>query len=286
MEKLKCSHCGFVIPPSSSYCPHCARPSLYPNVNAANDIEEKEALKNRYNNAISHAKSLKYYNILDEFEKSIKCSKAVINRSILETERIATNENQLYASFYKLIESGVRIPEGNKWDKIRVLADDAIFPGYKDDIRFACLTLDGMGLFNYGEVTMILKEIMISHRASVFEENSVLFMEHHNIKISQSHKLPKGYRASWYDRHKLCIAKHFKELKTDTNNEDFPSIILKEGKTTAEDIFIEVHIWGPLSIRSFEYMKIKKQKRKTTKVILKALKKRLENYGVSFKEVK
>lgn len=286
MKTLKCSYCGFPIPASSSYCPHCARPSLYPNVNAANDIEEKEALEKRYHEAVLYAKSKNYYNLIDEFEKSIKRSKAVINRSILETDKIATNENQLYASFYKLIESGVRIPEDNKWDKIRDLTDDALFPGYKKDIIFACLCLDGSGLFNYGKVTMALKETMIAHRASVFEENSVKFMENHNIRIAQSHKLPKGYRASWENRHKLCVAKHFKDLNLHTDNKDFPRIILREGKTTAEDIFIEVHIWGTLSIRSFDHMKIKEPKRKQTRVILKALKKRLEKYGVSLEEVK
>ena len=54
---------------------------------------------------------------------------------------------------------------------MRVFADDALFPGYKEQIRFAALSLDGKGLSSYGECTLILRDHMIAHRASVLEGN-------------------------------------------------------------------------------------------------------------------
>ena len=106
-------------------------------------------------------------------------SHAVIARPAHEILRLATSQNEIYGTFYNLIGAGLRLPEGGKWDILRGVVDSALFPNYKEDIRFAALSLNGVGLSNYGEYSIMLRTDLIAHRASVFEENSILFMKHH-----------------------------------------------------------------------------------------------------------
>ena len=188
-ELVKCEYCRCTFPIICERCPHCARPGLFPNVRAAEDEGERKALNHRYLTIKENAARKGAMSALNDFELAIQTSKAVINRSINELQRIATSENELYASYYKLVDAGVKIPSGSKWDIIRVLTDAALFPGYREHIRFAALTLDTNGLTNYGECSLIIREDMIAHRASVFEENSVIWMDRHGIKVTEVDKL-------------------------------------------------------------------------------------------------
>lgn len=128
-------------------------------------------------------------------------------------------------------EAGVRLPEGEQWDVVRELADTVLFPGYKKDMRFAALSLNGIGLSNYGSCSIALRDEMIAHRASVFEENSALFMERHEIKISRRPNLPKGYRAAWDERALLCVAKLSQKIDSATHSDEYSELLLKQGVT-------------------------------------------------------
>jgi hypothetical protein len=281
MASDQCSHCGNDIPLAAERCPHCALPGIFSNVRAAEQTEERQALNNRYEDALQRADSRGCQQVAKDFEAAISDSQAVIARSLLEADRLASSDKQLYATFYQLVEAGVRLPSGSKWDALREVADGALFPGYKRNIRFAVLSLDGCGLSNYGECFLVLHNHMIGHRASVFEENSVIFMEKHKILMSQAHNLPHGYRATWEERAKLCFAKLVDKLHPNTREETFARILLKEGKKSEEDSFVEVHIWGPMTTHTLEQVIINQPKRRADRVILKALGEKLSKVGVT-----
>lgn len=286
MTSSECKYCGNNILLSQERCPHCAQPGLFPNVRAAQLPEEKTALENRYNAAMEQSKLNGSSTELHNFENTVLSdSKAVMNRSLAEITRLANSNKELYATYYQLIESGIRLPSGGKWDILRAIADDALFLGYKKDIRFAALSIDGLGLFNYGECSLVLKDKMIAHRASVLEENSVIFMETHKIIMSQAHKLPQGYRATWDDRGKLCATKAAREISASTQSKHFAGILLHQGKTTAEDKFVEVHIWGPISSFTFDLVIVNRPKSRADRVILKALQEKLAKIGVKVEVV-
>ena len=161
------------------------------------------------------------------------------------------------------------------------MADEALFPGYREQVRFGALTIDGQGVWHYGNFAIVLKEVMISHRASVFEENSVMFMRHHNIAVWDADALPKGYRTTWAERHKVCLAKLADKLGTETEPRDYASILLEQGATPAEDNFVEVHIWGSLTRRTFERVVVRETSlRPAARVVLKDLEDQLEPMGV------
>jgi hypothetical protein len=121
---------------------------------------------------------------------------------------------------------------------------------------------------------------MIAHRASVIEENSVLFMEHHNVKVSRNPGVPKGYRAPWTARDKVCTAKLAARIDSTTTRNQYSNLLLKQGATSADDEFVEVHIWGPMTVLSIEKVTITDSKG-ASETILKALTSQLLKHGVT-----
>jgi hypothetical protein len=239
----------------------------------------------RYESAIADAGARGCKTNVDEFEAAVSISRAVIARPLIEADRLATGAHELYATFYELVDSGIRLPFGGKWDLLRRIADDAMFLNYERRIRFAALTLDSVGLSNYGECSLILRDDMIRHRASVFEENSVLFVKSHlDLRADDPTRLPRGYRANWRDRPKLCVSKLAARLDRDSRSESYAGILLRQGKSSEEDEFVEVHIWGPLTIRSIERVVVRKEGRNPSRAILGALRQRLERFGIELEE--
>lgn len=280
----RCAECRNEMSKAASICPHCGRPGLYPNVRAAEDAEEVAALAARYRDAVGEASGRGAGNRLSEFEAAAGESKAVLARSANEVQRLATSDKQNYATYYALLQAGLVSHEDDRWAVLRALADDAMFPGYKESIRFAALTLNSAGLSNYGDCFIILRTEMIAHRASVFEENSTLFMEHHKILMSEADKLPRGYRATWAERSRLAVAKLSRRIDAATAPEEYSGLLLRDGATTAEDQFIEVHVWGPMTARTFEQVTVRKRKRRAHRAILAALGERLGELSVELRE--
>jgi hypothetical protein len=182
---------------------------------------------------------------------------AVINRSIDESINLALDDYRLYPSRHMMLKGEFRVPSGDKWDRLRWVTDTSLFPGFHEDVRFAALSMNCVGLWNYGEVVWILKEHMIERRASVFEENSVLWMTHRNIRVDDAPSLPAGYRATWADRGRLCVTKLGRYLDESTTDQRFCELLLNQGTSSEEDRFVEVHIHGPISIRTVGAMVIR-----------------------------
>jgi len=287
MSKTRlCPECGNSFPGSEERCPHCARPGLYPNVFTAEDVAEADALERRYQLArqAGMSRGIDADAAIENFEIAIATTRAVIARPVAELQRLTTNDNEVYATFYQLLKAGVRLPTGEKWDTLRGVADEALFSGYKEHIRFAALSLDGSGLMNYGKCFIILRTEMIAHRASVFEENSVLFMEHQDIRMKDAHKLPHGYRATWENRAKLCVAKLAAKIDGATLPDAYSGLLLQQGRTSEEDDFVEVHIWGPMTIRTVEEVSLNpREKRAARAITSRASRERLAKFGVIIK---
>lgn len=254
-DSITCDHCNNLIPQPAPCCPHCGRTGLYWNVIEANKADERAALNTRYDSAKAEALAKGANVAVQGFETAAAGSKAVLARSVTEVQRLA-NSGQLYATYYKLIEAGLKLPDGDEWDRARELTDTVLFPHYKEQIRFAALSLDGVGLSRYGGCSIQLRDEMIAHRASVMEENSVLFMERHNVKVSRQPGIPKGYRAIWEERDKICTAKLATRIDSTTTPNQYSNLLLRQGTSPAEDDFVEVHIWGPMSVLSIEKVTI------------------------------
>jgi hypothetical protein len=267
---MTCPRCSFDdVREFELLCPACLKELGYPNVRAAKELAEKTALDHRYKQALSAAGMGSYTDVLLRFQAALRSSQAVICRSISKTKDLVSNKNELYASFYELIGAGARRPEKTKVERQRLVADDLLFPFYKNEIRFAALSLDGIGVTSYGICSMVLRDIAISDRTTVFEQNSLDFCI--SRSLGSDKPVPPGFRALWGDRELLGCAKLYSRLDDKTDDASFASILLSDGD------FIEVHIYGSLHRASLERIIIKGPLRGPDKVLLSEIRRAIKS---------
>ena len=287
----ECKLCNNPRPRSASLCPHCGRPGLYPNVEDAEDLAERAELDVRYQAALTDTASRGAEQAFNAFEAAAANSQAVLARSPGELLRLATSDHEIYATFYELIEGGVRAPQSDHWDFRRQVADAALFPNYFRHIRFAALSLDGIGLSSFGACSIALRDEMIAHRASVFEENSVLFVEHHGVATGNRAgsvlpgTVPPGYRAIWNDRAKLCAAKLHPRIDAGTGSGEYSGLLMRQGATSEDHEFVEAHIFGPMTARTFEEVTVSKRRKRADNVSIRKLQEELKKFGVKVRVV-
>lgn len=249
---VPCPDCGHGFHAGSDRCPHCGRPSLFPNVEMARDPSERAALEARYQDGLvvaAKAGASVEAGLLDD--ELATHSKAVFTRHSNEVVRLATADRELYATYYEALDGGIRLPHGDKWDVLRRAVDSALFPGFHDRVRFGALTLDERGIRSYGDCDLLARDSMISHRATVFEQNSVTFVVNRGISVGGLNALPGGYRAEWRVRGHLGVAKLAHRLAPGQTQLDFAQMIVFDGTPETDD-FLEVHVYGPMTIRTFE----------------------------------
>lgn len=269
-----CSYCKFGMPISADRCPHCARPSLFPNVTMASNAPEVAALDARYSAAVATAIANGTGAIAADLERETATrSRAVISRDSSEVYRLACGDNQLYTTYYNLVEAEFRVPTDSKWDSIRNVVDAAMFPYYHEEVRFGALTLDEVGLLHYGDCHMILKTDMIDFRTTVFTENTAKFVVGNRLVV------PAGHRATWAQRGRLAVAKLAAALTTSTGSADLPATLKTNGATPDDDSFVEAHVYGSISMRTVEQVSILRSARAAVR--LGALKEKLKKLDVS-----
>jgi hypothetical protein len=60
----------------------------------------------------------------------------------------------------------------------------------------------------------------------------------------------------------------------------YPGLLLHQGLTSKEDSFVEVHIWGPMTIRTVEQVIFSPTTDPAQIVLFKSLKEKLQKAGV------
>jgi hypothetical protein len=117
----------------------------------------------------------------------------------------------------------------------------------------------------------------------VFEENSVIFFsKHFRRDLDDEPRLPRGYRATWGERGKLCVAKLAERIDAATSPGAYSGLLLRPGSTSEDGDFVEVHVWGPMTIRTVERVISNKPTRHTSRKIKnRATEQRLTKFGVT-----
>jgi hypothetical protein len=282
-------NCGFDMPISSQHCPHCGRPRLFPNVDASETPDEIAALNKCYQDAVEHSEVLGTSQRIAEFEKALAGSKALLCCPFLEVRRLTQSDNELAKTFYargnESLEKGSHVFEGKKWDTIRGTAETALFgDANKREIHFAALSLNETGLSRYGECAVTLRTELVAHRTSAFHENMLAFFKKYGDVYLDTERLPRGFRAPWVSRAKLVVAKLADRLTSTTVDADFPALLLYNGVKPEEDDFIELHVFGDLTRRSFEHVVWTKLPKDLKKSSVKAMIYDLQAQGVTWKD--
>lgn len=283
--KARCQFCTNEFDMPAERCPHCAEACSFANVWAAGRAEDIAALALRHQAALDDAKARGCDAVAHDFAAVLDGSKAVIARHIHDVERLGFSDSECYTTFHQALDGGLRVPDGDEWNALRHTADEALFPRYKKEIRSAALTLDDLGPLGYGAWSITLRTPLIERRASVFEENSLIFIKSRNVTIDGADKMFRGYRATWGARSDLCIAKLAGSLTTSTTPADFAGLLLQQVGGTGTDQFVEVHIWGPLTMRTAEKIVLTKSKdtrRLARKSRMDAIRDNVQKLGVAF----
>lgn len=272
--------CGEQVPDHVRHCVVCGADAKVPNVRAANRIDEISALNQRLKAAEKDSDKRSSLGILSDFRKAVANSSSVVCRSLGVVSELLSSDNTLFATFYKGIHGDARLPEDNEWDRIRQAVDSLLFPYYYEEIRYGALSIDGSGVTDYGEYCVSLKNTAIRDRATVFEENTILFVQHH--RIVPGDPLPLGYRATWEDRDRLAAAKLGTQLSSSTKPEDYQAILINS-KSKQPD-FIEVNIFGPIHRRAVEHLSGPEPRRKADKVLLRSVLRKLREIGATWEK--
>jgi len=279
-----CAECGYNIPPSSDCCPTCGRPSLFPNVRAASDSREVGALASRYASAAERASERGLLDHLQKLQQAIQQDAiAVITMDIGELERVARSDQALFITYYAAVSGGFRNPGAGFFDALRGPAEEALFQGYKEKINFAALALDGNGLRNYGNTSVTLRTELIAYRASLYESNNVIHtVITQDLRMGDAASMPAGHRATWDGRDKLVVVKHANHLESEAQMKPdvFATVLLHNGATTRDDDFVEVHIYGPMSVYTISKVRIARQGNRRLLARIAELRKLLADRGI------
>jgi hypothetical protein len=244
-----CGRCNFDVADNLARCPCCNADAGYPNVKLAR--AEAAALAARVSKAKDDAKTRGAETALVEFEKALESTLAVVNVDIGFVHQLLGSDKVLYTAYGKLIASGARTAGAPENDQQRTGVDGILFGSWGGEIAFAALSIDGRGLGSYGAITIELKELTISERASVLEENSYVFVRRH--KIVPGDAIPAGYRAPWRERRDVGTAKLANRVHATTTSADHAKLVLSsDGINRDKDDFIEVHIYGPFNCHAIQ----------------------------------
>jgi hypothetical protein len=260
MKCVNCPNCSQPVLPHERHCVRCQTDCGFPNVRAAQQPAEKNALAVRIKSAEDDAKSRHTEPVLDSFRDAVRKSRAVRVRAFAEVYGLVKSDNKLLGTFYDLKGAGLLRPAATEMEASRQSAEPLVFLNYQDKIQFAALSLSDDALFAYGDCAMVFQESAIANRATVFEENCVLFCERLSRGPGRTN-LPPGHRATWDQRHELAAAKLASKLHPGTKDVDFPGILLcTDTKNTRNDDFIEVHIYDRLHRSALDYVVVRSKR--------------------------
>ncbi|CAG0959234.1 hypothetical protein PHYC_00630 [Phycisphaerales bacterium] len=243
------SGCGSEIPINVRICPACGMDNACPNVRAASQPAEVDALDHRYSEALNRAAQRGTRAIVLDFQAAVDQSVAVNALSLDEAERILKASNKLFQTFAARISAGSQSPcTTDYYDMVRPRVEALLFPYYGQEIRFAALSLTYDGLTSFGPIALILSEQAIACRSTVLEDNSVHFFQDHKTDLLAD--FPPGYRATWSRRGMLAVAKLADQISGPLDRRGYHNLLLHHDATTGREHCIEVHIFGACNLHT------------------------------------
>lgn len=251
-----CKKCGWAFPPHLDRCENCHNDLGAPNVRAATQRSELRALGRRLRDALDDAKGRGCLPVLERFRHSVAQSRAVICKSLGAVHGMAAEAegSWLMSTYHAQVAAGIRAPDKPEWASAR-LHESRWFPNYAQHIQYGALSLGESGVSGWGEVSLVLNEVAISERASVGEENAVLFAR----RLAFEKPIPEGFRARWRRRDKLCVAKLAGKLTAGTDDSEFPAILMSSAHDREKADFVEVHIYGKLLLEGVACVRVSRK---------------------------
>lgn len=281
------SGCNGKVSWTNDRCPVCSRDVGFPNVRAARDPDEVDALEQRYRAAVDSARAAGAETVVAAFEEAVRLhSRAVVTVGASFLADFLESDRGLLSNYHQQVRSEMRRPADFINDTRRRMADASLFGAYGEHIRFAALSLDGEGVLSYGECAVTINDRKTEMVASVLEENSFAFGVRHDISIAHPEP-PVGYRADWENRHKLAVTKLAARLHPSTPGDQFAHLLLDNKGDRWKDEFIEVHLYGPLDRQIVMAVSVPRPERKCSalqKALVGVVRDRAQSNGLGWTE--
>jgi hypothetical protein len=277
-----CSNCGAPLDINRDNCASCGDYVGAPNVRAVNKPNERLALQERYQAALERAEARNAKDAVAGFQTAMEASMAVASCDLYRLRELAADTNALYSNYYLAVRGEVRRAAEAENDRQRRTVDALLFGGYADQIRFAALSLDGVGLRSYGKEGLSyglgLRDVAVAKRASLLDENSYDFVRRRNLDATST--VPPGYRSAWDNRHELVVAKLADLVGPETFGSEYPRILLNSEGDRATDQFVEVHIYGGFNLNAVSSVSgTSTPKRPDDRAVVTVVKELLEKQG-------
>jgi hypothetical protein len=277
---MQCPACNAAFRMHERNCPVCDADVGYPNVRAVLAPDEVAALAERVDQASKSCAQRDCTDAFERFRQRVGESRAVLCRSLSQVMTLVSSDNELYATFYGQVSAHSRRPEETVVEQERLVADSLLFPFYKDEIRFAALSINGEGVAKYGTCSLVLKDAAIRHRATTFEKNSLEFCRERKLGVGSP--VPPGYRAGWKDRQALAAAKLHESLEQNTDPVSFADLLLNN----ATGDFVEVHIFGPIHRGAVETINMAELSRRSDEALFIEIERRAQEFGATVRQKK
>ncbi|MCB0705839.1 MAG: hypothetical protein KDC34_11040 [Saprospiraceae bacterium] len=263
LEKIVCPACNSENERNRTICATCTGSLGFPNVNLLKDPYFQVPLDSLFQESLNKAIGLNKKDLIEGFCSALDAAgKAVVNMDLALLTKILSGED--YLPYHLAVEAGKR-PKTTVLNEMKRSTVEAAF--YASDgmkIVYASLSLDGIGLINYGSISISLKTNTIATRTSVFSENSYFLYDRFlDAGWRPGNSLcPSGELGTWEERNKIVINKLFDEIiRNNGEVSNFPSILLKNGDGRSEDDFLELHIYNLINQHHIEDITFTKNKR-------------------------
>jgi hypothetical protein len=240
---------------------------------------EKEKLEQEYQAALRDASRRACDGEAIRFETCCKKSNAVFACSVEKLFREVATGSEVFETYSDLERLRLNAASTGvyNWTKLRPQAEIELLgsDAHRDKIHYACLSLDGLGPIRYGDCFVQLASHMIAHRASCFAGNTALV-------FAGLHDFSSILRSNWAERHRMCLASFGRLLGSGMDESHFPAILVATASNVKDDRFIEVHIFGSMTARSFESVRVQEKTRcRREQVMLDAISEKLAKIGVT-----
>lgn len=271
--------CMSSLAPHMRECPACGSDGGFPNVRLATNSDEVVQLELRFSKEQVGANQKGY---AEEFSKLFELASEANAIICMPSTRLLDliSDSSLLSTFGLQLEGESRVAQDNRFDQIRSSVEEAYFPNFSKQIRFAALSLTDQGHSAYGQCSVSLKPSAISERASVFEMPLFEFAKSQSLNVGC--KVPPGHRAPWAARGKLVCAKlgsHCAGL----SSKEMAALLMPEPSDTLSDC-VEVHIFGSINKFSIHKVVISNSTNRADELIALAVSEKLRDHGIELRK--
>lgn len=246
--QLTCTFCSHSFPDTRTQCPHCAQPQIFPNVTRASLAEERDKLESRYELAKQSCLDDGQDDEFARFEAAAAKSHALFACPLLKLHREIASGTEIFETYYQLEALRLRSTAAKEldWQKLRPQAETELLgsESHIENLHYASLSLDWESLTSYGDCVVKLADEMIGHRSSCFEGNTA-------VTFAVEGNFDEYLRSDWASRGKISATVMAKRLQKGIADQDFGKILVVAANDPVDDEFIEVHVFGTLTARSF-----------------------------------